>query len=157
VGFWCGVFSPGQTACAFDNLSVAGTPSTGPLTLYPFCNCRREAWQNQPLVVSWFWRFKSRDLVNQFRTSTTLTVTLDGQAVAHPTRYWGAVRPDDDALALPWQFTLPELAPGSHVLEIVAHSDEALTDGFDGNGDGKPDAYGPGDFLAGYVEVVVQP
>ena len=157
VGFWCGVFSPGQTACTFDNLSVVGTPSTGPLTLYPFCNCRREAWQNQPLVASWFWRFKSRDLVDQFQASTTLTVTLDGQAVDRPTQYWGAVRPDDDGLALPWRFTLPELAPGSHVLEIVAHSDRALTDGFDGNGDGKPDAYGPGDFLSGYVEVVVQP
>jgi len=27
----------------------------------------------------------------------------------------------------------------------------------DGNGDGKPDTYGPGDFLSGYVEIVVQP
>ena len=157
VGFWCGVFSPGQTACAFDNLSVVGTPSTGPLTLYPFCNCRRAAWPNQSLVVSWLWRFKSRNLVDQFQASTTLTVTLDGQAVDRPTQYWGAVQPADDALALPWRFTLPALAPGSHVLEIVAHAAAALTDGFDGNGDGKPDAYGPGDFLAGYVEVIVQP
>ncbi|MBI5564656.1 MAG: hypothetical protein HY870_07170, partial [Chloroflexi bacterium] len=157
VGFWCGVFAPGQTRCAFDNLAVSGTPSTGPLTIYPFCNCRREARLNQPLTASWFWRFKSADLIDRFKSTVTMTVTLDGQTVVQPGQYWGVTLREDDAFALPWRYDLPSLTPGSHVLEYSVHSDIELTDGFDGNGDGKPDAYGPGDFLSGYVEVVVLP
>jgi hypothetical protein len=157
VGFWCGVFAAGQTRCTFDNLAVTGTPSTGLLTIYPFCNCRREARLNQPLTASWFWRFKSDDLIDRFKSSATLTVTLDGQIVAQPDQYWEATRREDDGISLPWRYDLPPLTPGSHVLELIVHSNEELTDGFDGNGDGKPDAYGPGDFLSGYVEVVVLP
>jgi hypothetical protein len=36
-------------------------------------------------------------------------------------------------------------------------SDQQLTDGLDGNGDGQLDTYGPGSILNGYVEVIVQP
>ena len=157
VGFWCGVFTAGQTHCTFDNLAVTGTPSTGLLTLYPFCNCRREARLNQPLTASWFWHFKSADLIARFRAAATLTVTLDGATVANPAQYWAASQVVDGEPSLPWQYKLPALTPGSHVLEVVAHSNVEFTDGFDGNGDGKPDTYGPGDFLSGYVEVVVQP
>jgi hypothetical protein len=157
VGFWCGVFTAGQTHCTFDNLTVTGTPSTGLLTIYPFCNCRRDARLNQPLVASWFWHFKSADLIAEFRAAATLTVTLDGQTVANAAQYWATPEVVDGELSLPWQYRLPALTPGSHVLEIVVHSDVEFTDGFDGNGDGKPDVYGPGDFLSGYVEVVVQP
>jgi len=157
VGFWCGVFAPGQTRCTFDNLSATGTPSTGPLTIYPFCNCRRDARLKQPLTASWFWRFKSADLIERFKSSAVLTVTLDGETLVNPAQYWGVSQPVDDGIALPWQYQLPALTPGNHILEFIVHSDVELTDGFDGNGDGKPDAYGPGDFLSGYVEVVVQP
>ena len=157
VGFWCGVFSAGQTRCAFDNLTVSGTPSTGPLTLYPFCNCRRDARLTQPLTVSWFWRFKSADLIERFRSAAVLTVTLDGEPLVNPAQYWGDTQTVDDGLALPWRYPLPTLTPGSHLLEFIVNSSEALTDGFDGNGDGRADTYGPGDFLSGYVEVVVQP
>ncbi len=157
VGFWCGAFSVGQTRCTFDNLAVTGTPSTGRLTIYPFCNCRREARLNQPLTASWFWGFKSADLLERFKSVVTMTLTLDGQTVPQPEQYWGDTRHEDDGVSLPWRYDLPPLTAGSHVLELVAHSGVEFTDGFDENGDGKPDAYGPGDFLSGYVEVVVQP
>ncbi len=157
VGFWCGVDAPKQTRCTFDNLSATGTPSTGPLTIYPFCNCRREARVHQPLVASWLWRAKTEALANDFRTTTTLTVTLDGKLIEQPKQYWGKLQPDEDGAALPWRFDLPQLDPGSHVLNFTVHSDRALTDGRDLNGDGKPDTYGPGDIYVGYVEVVVQP
>ncbi len=157
VGFWCGVFTAGQTRCTFDNLAVTGTPSTGLLTIYPFCNCRREARLNQPLIASWSWGFKSADLLDRFKSTATMTVTLDGQSVVQPEQYWGDSRHEDDGVSLPWRYNLPPLTPGSHVLEVIVHSDVEFTDGFDGNGDGKPDVYGPGDFLSGYVEVVVQP
>ena len=62
VGLWCGVYQPDRTICAFDNLQAVGTPSTGKATLYPFCNCRRDAVVGQPLEVRWSWSAKSTDL-----------------------------------------------------------------------------------------------
>jgi hypothetical protein len=157
VGLWCGVYAPPRTRCTFDNLSVVGTPSTGPLTIYPFCNCRREARVGQPLTTVWLFGAKTSDLLKNLQSRTIMTATLDGQPIDQPQQYWGKTETSADGAQARWRFNLPTLDPGSHVLALTVHSDVELTDGFDGNGDGKPDTYGPGDFLSGYVEIVVQP
>lgn len=157
VGFWCGVDAPKQTRCAFDNLAVVGTPSTGPLTIYPFCNCRREARVGQPLTAAWSWGAKTPELLKNLQAQTAITVTLDGKPIDQPKQYWGKSQTVGDSTQSRWLYDLPILDPGSHVLAFTVHSDVELTDGLDGNGDGKPDTYGPGDFLSGYVEIVVQP
>lgn len=158
VGFTCGVYGPGETRCAYDNLAVVGTPSKERVTIFPFCNCRREAWVNQPLTAAWRWGAKTEELMQTLQSQTTLTVTLDGQPIASPKQHWGTIKPAvDEGVEVLWSYNLPALTPGSHVLEFRVASTETLTDGFDGNGDGKADTYGPGEFLSGYVEVVVQP
>ncbi|HET7376327.1 MAG TPA: hypothetical protein VFK30_06440, partial [Anaerolineae bacterium] len=157
VGLWCGVDTPDRTRCAFDNLVVHGTPSTGALTVYPFCNCVREARVGQPLSVSWTWGAKDQKYIDALQAKTILTVTLDGLPIVQPKQYWGKPQVDQEAASLRWLYNLPKLEAGSHVLEFYVHVDEPVTDGFDRNGDGKPDTYGPGDFLSGYVNVVVLP
>jgi serine/threonine protein kinase len=157
VGLWCGVDAPDRTRCTFDNLSVQGTPSTNAMTLYPFCNCVREARVGQPLSVSWTWGAKTQKLLDTLQAKSILTVTLDGLPIVQPKQYWGQSKLDQAAVSLHWLYNLPALDPGSHVLEFYVHVDEPVTDGFDRNGDGKPDSYGPGDFISGYVNVVVLP
>ena len=56
-----------------------------------------------------------------------------------------------------WNYPLPALEPGAHLIEFMVWSDKKLTDGLDENGDGQLDTYGPGNILVGYVEVVVLP
>lgn len=157
IGFWCGVDAPPQTHCTFDNLAVVGTPSTGPLLIYPFCNCRREAVHGQPLTLAWTWTARTPELLAGLQAGSTLTVTLDGQPIADPSQYWGPTQTAGSTVQSRWAYPLPALSPGSHLIEFYVSSATELTDGLDGNGDGRPDTYGPGVFLSGYVETVIQP
>jgi hypothetical protein len=157
IGLWCGVYQPDRSLCAFDNLQAAGSPSMGKATLYPFCNCRREAVADQPLEVRWSWTAKSIDLLDQFKASTTLSVTLDGEPLIKPEQYWSQPQLQEEEASMFWVYDLPLLSPGSHLVEFVVSTEKKLTDGQDENGDGQLDTFGPGDILVGYTEVVVKP
>jgi serine/threonine protein kinase len=157
VGLWCGVFQPDRTLCAFDDLQAIGTPSIGPLILYPFCNCHRTAYVGQPLEVRWRWGAKAIEYLNQFKANTTLSVTLDGQALDEPQQYWSQPQAVGNEAEMFWSYMLSALEPGSHVIEFVVSTTQQLTDGLDENGDGRLDTFGPGDILTGYVEVEVLP
>ena len=91
IGLWCGVYQPGRSLCAFDNLQAVGSPSTGKATIYPFCNCRREVVM---AINRWkcagVGRRKSIDLLNQFKAEHDVEVTLDGQPVDEASSNIGA-------------------------------------------------------------------
>jgi serine/threonine protein kinase len=157
VGMWCGAYQPGSTQCAFDDLQAVGTPSTSQLIIYPFCNCRRTAYGTQPVEVHWSWAAKTPDYLNQWKAGTVLTVTVDGRPVEQPQQYWTPSTVSTGEAEMFWIYSLPPLEPGEHLIGFVVWSDKKLTDGLDGNGDGQPDTYGPGNILTGYVEVIVQP
>jgi hypothetical protein len=86
-----------------------------------------------------------------------MTVTLDAKPIGTPAQYWGKVESNKDGSQARWLYTLPKLDPGSHLLQVIIASDIQLTDGRDANGDGRPDTYGPGELLKGYVQLVVSP
>jgi serine/threonine protein kinase len=157
VGLWCGAYQADRALCAFDNLQAAGTPSPNLLILYPFCNCRRTAYGDQPLEVRWRWGAQTPEYLDQFKAGTTLTVTVDGAPVENPQQYWTPPQVSAGEAEMFWSYPLPTLEPGAHVVEFTVWSDKQLTDGLDENGDGQLDTYGPGNILVGYVEVVALP
>ena len=157
VGLWCGAYQLGSTRCAFDNLQTTGTPSNRLLIVYPFCNCRRTAYADQPLEVRWRWGAKTPAYLDQFRAGTTLTVTVDGAPLENPQQYWMPPKAAPGEAEMFWSYPLPALESGAHVVEFVVWSDRKLTDGLDENGDGQLDTYGPGNILVGYVGVEVLP
>ena len=112
---------------------------------------------DQPLEVRWVWSAKSIDLLNQFKASTTLSVTLDGQPLIKPEQYWSRPQLQEGEGSMFWVYDLPPLSPGSHRIEFAVSTYKKLTDGQDENGDGQLDTFGPGNIYAGYVEVVVKP
>jgi hypothetical protein len=157
IGLWCGAYQVGRTLCAFDNLQATGTPSDRSLIIYPFCNCRRTLYGDQPLEVRWRWGAKTPAYLDQFKASTTLTVTVDGELVENPQQYWTPPQAVPGEAEMFWSYNLPALEPGAHVIEFIVRSDTKLTDGLDENGDGQLDTYGPGAIYEGYVEVVALP
>jgi hypothetical protein len=86
-----------------------------------------------------------------------MTVTIDGKSLADPLQYWSAIASDAEGAETRWRYDLPSLDPGSHIVEVVIITDIEITDGRDANGDGRPDAFGPGELLKGYVQIVVTP
>jgi hypothetical protein len=157
VGLWCGAYQPDRTLCAFDNLHATGTPSDRLLIIYPFCNCRRAAYGDQPLEVRWRWGAKTPAYLDQFKSGTVLTVTVNGVPVENPQQYWAAPQAAADEAEMFWSYPLPSLESGAHAIEFIVWTDKKLSDGLDENGDGQLDTFGPGNILTGYVEVVVQP
>jgi hypothetical protein len=157
IGFACEPGGPLLARCTFDNLSVHGKPSAGEVVVYPFCNCRREVRAGQPARVSFTWPAADAERVDKFLQSTSMTVTLDAKPIGTPAQYWGKVESNKDGSQARWLYTLPKLDPGSHLLQVIIASDIQLTDGRDANGDGRPDTYGPGELLKGYVQLVVSP
>jgi hypothetical protein len=157
VGLWCGAYQPGSTRCAFDNLQAVGAPSDRLLIIYPFCNCLRTAYGDQPLELRWRWNAQTPGYLDQFKAGTTLSVTVDSVPVENPQHYWTPPKVSTGEAEMFWSYSLPTLEPGAHVIEFTVWSDRKLTDGLDENGDGQLDTYGPGDILAGYVEVVKLP
>jgi serine/threonine protein kinase len=157
IGLWCGAYQPGTTRCAFDNLQATGIPSNQLLILYPFCNCLRTAYGDQPLEVRWRWGAKTLAYLDQFKAGTILTATVDGVPVESPQQYWTPPQPAAGEAEMFWSYPLPTLDAGAHLIEFTVWSDKKLTDGLDENGDGQLDTYGPGKILVGYVEVVKLP
>jgi hypothetical protein len=157
IGFWCGAYQSGRTRCAFDKLQATGTPSNRLLFIYPFCNCHRTAYGDQPLEVRWRWGAKTPAYLDQFKAGTVLTVTVDDVPVENPQQYWTPSKTVAGDAEMFWSYPLPALAPGAHLIEFTVWSDKKLTDGLDENGDGQLDTYGPGNILAGYVEVIKLP
>ncbi len=157
VGMRCLAQQIGSTRCVFDNLQVTGTPSDRLLVIYPFCNCRRTTFGDQPLELRWRWRARTPTYLEQFKQNTVITATIDGAPIADPQQYWTPPTMTANEAEMFWIYPVPQLEPGAHLIDYTVHTDQKLSDGLDENGDGQQDTYGPGDVLAGFVEVIVMP
>ena len=159
IGFACepDASRPPLARCAFDNLSVHGQPSTGDVVVSPLCNCTREVRQGQPVHVVWLWKASEGPLVDAFLSSIDVRVTVDGKPLEDGGQYWGSVQAIEEGAQARWSYSLAQLEPGSHIVEVSASTDTELTDGRDANADGRPDTFGPGLLFTGFVQIVVEP
>jgi hypothetical protein len=48
------------------------------------------------------------------------------------------------------------LSPGTYVADVTWSFDEAVTDGYDADGDSEPDWYGPGEVFTREFTIIVQ-
>jgi serine/threonine-protein kinase len=159
IGFACepDASRPPLARCAFDNLSVHGQPSTGDVVASPLCNCTREVRQGQPVHVVWLWKASEGPLVDAFLSSIDMSVSVDGRPLEDPKQYWGPVESIEEGAQARWAYSMLQLEPGSHIVEVSASADAELTDGRDANADGRPDTFGPGPLFTGFVQIVVEP
>jgi len=107
-------------------------------------------------VLHWTWFATTAKLAQSFASLAEMTVTIDGQQFSELGEYWGEPGPYPGGSAIQWNLPLPALEPGVHRIETTIELSEQVTDGFDGNQDGTPDGYGPGQVFGGWVELQVE-
>lgn len=125
------------------------------VTLYPFCNCQEQIGAGQPVELTWAWLTVEPGQAADFARLTRLCLTVDGRSLNGLERYWSDVTEDPEGYKVRWTYPLGALAAGTHRVELAVSAETALTDGFDGNGDGQADVYGPGEIGFGWVEIAV--
>jgi len=140
----------------FDNYSVCPLAEPHPLPVSPFAE-KTVPWPaGQPVVLHWTWFATTAKLAQSFASLAEMTVTIDGQQFSELGEYWGEPGPYPGGSAIQWNLPLPALEPGVHRIETTIELSEQVTDGFDGNQDGTPDGYGPGQVFGGWVELQVE-
>jgi hypothetical protein len=135
---------------------IAQAPAGEPYYLYPFCNCEDEVPPDMAPVLRWAWGTTTQEYLDDFfAAGNTSTLFIDGETYTSLEAYWdeGSYYAEEGLFKAYWTYPLPALPAGVHRVELTLALDRAVTDGFDGNADGEPDQYGPGETFSGWVDV----
>lgn len=139
----------------FDNYSVCALTAPYPMPVYPFGHQTMRWPADQPVALNASWLARTRDLAQAYADLAVTTLIVDGQHFTGLGEYWEAPAPYASGYAVQLSLPLPELAAGTHLVETSVSLPEQLTDGFDEDNDGQPDAYGPGEVFSGWVELII--
>ncbi len=152
-------YTPVPTATRIPSTSTPTPTAILRVELYAFCNCLQDVDVSAPLVLAWNWEATTADLVKDFVSASQITVWIDGKSYTNLERFWGDPRLDatTNRYSADWGTALPTLAEGKHRIETRVTLSRAVTDGFDENKDGKPDQYGPGEAVNGWIEITLIP
>lgn len=101
------------------------------------------------------------DLAEQNAQHLTVKLVLDGEPVT------GVQQPVIPGSAIPcgaradvyavfYVTQVGALSAGTHVASVTWIFDEQVTDGYDANGDGAPDLYGPGEVFTHEFTIIAQ-
>jgi len=107
------------------------------------------------------WLAIGEDLAEQNAQHLTVNLVLDGEPVT------GVQQPvvpgseipcgaSADAYGVFYVTQVAPLSAGTHVASVTWILDEAVTDGYDADGDGEPDWYGPGEVFTSEFTIIVQ-
>lgn len=153
---WSTEGSDGFTA-RFDDYTVCETQTSYPMPVNPMLN-NTVTWKSgQAAMLSWTWLAAEEGLTRSFADQVLTTVRLDGTAYTGLKEYWSKPVRLPDGYGAHWSLPLPALAAGTHRVEFSVVAPKAISDGFDGDGDGSRDMYGPGEVFRGWVEIQVEP
>jgi hypothetical protein len=115
-----------------------------------------EATSDENVVIFWRWRVCSPGQDQAFLRALNQNYhELDGVALftsfEDAQQYWGPIHlfeirevcvgNRDNVYVTFWEYDLGQLAVGTHYLHSIASLAHRVTDGFDGDGDGRPDSY----------------
>jgi hypothetical protein len=110
----------------------------------------------QPVELTYAWlTVKPEQAADYVRLTHHSRLTLDGQPLGDADQYWGEVMEDPDGYKVRWRYPLGTLPAGTHRVELTVSADSAISDGFDSDGDGQADIFGPGEIFFGFVDILV--
>lgn len=115
-----------------------------------------------PVELTIGWLCNSQEQVADFLASMDLSGSLDGQPLLDLNDYWGdilsiegAYGDDEEDFVSYWVYPLGVLSPGTHIAEVRAILNWAVTDGFDIDANGVPDEYS-GDLWDYTIRIIVE-
>jgi hypothetical protein len=156
-GFWSAEWQ-GAAAAPTEAPPGASLPA---VYIRPFCECTETAEFGQAVYLRWGWVATTEELTRAYIDASSQKVWIDG--LPDPVLWsignsdWGEItwNADYQGYASTWSWPLPPLSRGSHLIEIEVTLSEAVSDGYDTDGDGQADVYGPGVVDTGWAELVV--
>jgi hypothetical protein len=124
----------------------------------PICNCQEQAAAGQPIQLTLGWVTVTPEQAAEFVRVANTHLTVDGQPLSNAHQYWGDVTQTSEGYyKVSWAYPLGTLEAGTHRVEVALSSDTTFSDGFDSDGDGQTDVFGPGEVFRGWVEIVAGP
>lgn len=131
--------------------------------LRPLCGSTYSVQSGRPLEIHYgSWIANGEDLAKQNAQHLIVRLLIDGQPVA------GVQQPVAHSSTIPCSTPLENgygvysvarvgaLSPGTHVATMTLMFDEQVTDGYDVDGDGTPDLYGPGEIRTREFTIIAQ-
>ena len=134
--------------------------SSGGLSINQSCGTTYTVTAGEPFEVHYGeWGALGSELAQDNARHITVRLVVDGQEVAGVQEpimscesivgYFcgvGAGYCADGSSWIIYKTTLGPLSPGEHEVIVTYILDEQISDGYDGNGDGNADTYGPGEW-----------
>ncbi len=160
LGLSCATFAAPGSTCAADEF-VARWRQPQPVRVIAGCNCTQEIYEGQEITIRLAWGASTRNRAQDFIDAATPRIWIDdvlllGGRPADLAPFWQEPVEDTPGVwAANWIYPYGEMDLGTHVLRLEFILDQAVTDGFDSNGDGALDLYGPGTLDWGTTEIVV--
>jgi formylglycine-generating enzyme required for sulfatase activity/tRNA A-37 threonylcarbamoyl transferase component Bud32/LysM repeat protein len=160
LGFSCTTHAAPGSACAADDFIARWRPPQ-PVRVIAGCNCTQEIYAGQEITVRLAWGTTTRQRAQDFIDAATPRIWVDdvlllGGRPNDLAPFWQAPVEDQPGIwAANWVYPYGAVEPGTHVLRVEILLDKTITDGFDSDGDGKLDEYGPGTLDWGATELVV--
>ena len=135
-------------------------PASQVIFLRPSCGDTYNVQANIPLELRYgSWAAIGESLAIQNAEHLTVNLVLDGEPVAGvqqpviPASEFPCGSPPEDAYGVYYVAQVDALSPGTYVAEVTWIFDEAVTDGYDADGNGEPDWY-EGEFTREFTIVV---
>ncbi len=139
----------------FDNYSVCPLTEMYPMPVYVGLEDTVSMPAGQPVMLHMGWLATSRSLAKQFVDVAEFTLTIDGKEYTGFQEYWGQAMPYPGGYGVEWNLPLDTLPSGLHRIEYKLSLSAQITDGFDLDGNGKLDQYGPGVIYTGWAQINV--
>jgi len=160
LGLGCNTFAAPGSVCAADEF-IARWRQPQPVRVIAGCNCTQEVYEGQEITVRLAWGATTRKRAQDFIDAAAPRIWIDdvlllGGRPADLAPFWQEPVEDTPGVwAANWIYPYGEIEPGTHVLRLEFILSKSITDGFDSNGDGALDTYGPGPMDWGTTEIVV--
>ena len=139
------------------------TPTPQIIFLRPGCGTTYTVQADRPLEIRYgSWIAIGADLAEQNAQHLTVRLVLDGEPVTGvqqpvvPISAIPCTPPLADAYGVFYVTQVGPLGAGTHVASGTWILDEQVTDGYDANGDGAPELYGPGEVSTHEFTIIAQ-
>jgi len=108
-----------------------------------------------PVALTWSWQAASAGTLDDYVEAAAFSLKVDGKPV-DVTAAWGRRVDCEGGECYGWQLPPMYLEPGRHTAQMSVTLDRAVSDGFDSDGDGKQDVFGPGKSVFSPCNLVVE-